>query len=170
MQLYELLYIIKNDYSDEQIPEIVKKITEFVKKTAGNAQIKSHNLLERRKLAYPINHTLSGYYGLVEFKATPSHIINLEKVLRLSDDLLRHLIVKKEEISEKERAKTELLKAKIQEVKSRKREKEAITQDQTKQQLVQKPEEIVDTKKTSKKGLEELEEKLDEILKRDIVE
>lgn len=174
MQLYELIYIIKNEYSDEQIPDIAKKINELATKTANGAVIKSQNLLGRKRLAYPIKHALNGYYVLAEFEAEPSQITELNRVLELNEDILRHMITKKEEVSAAQMEKVQALKARIHDAQTRKQEEEKTERVPipTKKHLVQKPEDFARVKKDAKDAkeeLEELDEKLDEILKRDIV-
>ncbi len=55
--------------------------------------------LGRRKLAYPINHRETGLYMLIHAQMERNAILELERHLRLSEDVLRHLLVRLDEIA-----------------------------------------------------------------------
>jgi len=60
--------------------------------------------LGQRKLAYQIEHFYNAYYIIVEFESKSTEIPALENYLRLAEEILRHLIVKKRVKSEDERS------------------------------------------------------------------
>lgn len=93
MEKYELLYIIAAKYTDAEIESLMEKIKGMIT-TAGGTVTEMHNL-GRRKLAYPISHVRNGNYVLVYFEAEPTAVAKLNEMLRLSTDLLRHLITTK---------------------------------------------------------------------------
>lgn len=93
MEKYELLYIIAAKYTDSEIEALMEKIKGLVT-SAGGSVTEMHNL-GRRKLAYPINHVRNGNYVLVYFSAETSVLAKLNETLRLSADVLRHIVVTK---------------------------------------------------------------------------
>lgn len=93
MEKYELLYIIAAKYTDAEIVSLMEKIKGMVTSAGGNVS-EMHNL-GRRKLAYPISHVRNGNYVLAYFEAEPSAVAKMNDMLRLSTDVLRHLITVK---------------------------------------------------------------------------
>jgi len=91
MEKYELLYIIPAKYTDAEIASLMEKINGIVV-GAGATVAETHNL-GKRKLAYPIDHVRQGNYILAYLEADKSVIAKLNDVLRLSIDILRHIIV-----------------------------------------------------------------------------
>ena len=84
MNSYELLYIIDNEISDEAKEAVVAKISAVITDNGGT-----------RKLAYPINYKTEGYYVLVNFTAQATLPSELERVMRITDSVVRFLVVKK---------------------------------------------------------------------------
>ncbi len=95
MQKYELLYIVPAQYTDTEISSIQEQIAALVEKTGG--KIIRNEILGKIKLAYTINKVQHGSYILVYFDADGSEIAELDRLLRLSDEVLRHTIVDRPE-------------------------------------------------------------------------
>ncbi|MBI4598789.1 30S ribosomal protein S6 [Candidatus Uhrbacteria bacterium] len=95
---YELLYIVPSRYADTEIGEIQKKIGGLIEK-AGGAVTREENLGKIR-LAYPISQTRYGTYVLAYFDAETSVIEALDKQLRLTDEVLRHMLLQAEKGAE----------------------------------------------------------------------
>ncbi len=93
MNSYELLYIIDNDLSDEAKEAVVEKINAIVADNGGT--VEGVDKWGTRKLAYPINYKTEGYYVLVNFTAEASLPAELERVMRITDSVVRFLVVKK---------------------------------------------------------------------------
>ena len=94
MTNYELMFIIDSTLEDsakEQTVETVKGII------AGNAEIVKADIWGMKRLAYPINKKNEGYYVLVEFKAEESFPKELDRRLKISDNVVRHMIINKDE-------------------------------------------------------------------------
>jgi len=94
MNHYELLYIVPATHSEEEVQPIKSKINAAVTKYGG--RIMFEESLGKRKLAYPIKKFRHGHYLLVEFDAEPSEIKQLDDELRLTNEVIRHLIVRKD--------------------------------------------------------------------------
>jgi len=149
---YEILYLISNKYTEEE----VKPINEEVKKiiTDNNGQITFIEEWGKRKLAYPIKHFNHGYYNLLECDLESSQVDKIDQALKLSNKILRHMIVVKVAKTVEEVAKEKQLIIERQE-KTRLKAEE-------KKKAVEPPVKEEETKK--KVNLKDLDEKLDKIL------
>ena len=93
MNSYELLYIIDNEISDEAKEAVVAKISAVITDNGGT--IDGVDKWGTRKLAYPINYKTEGYYVLVNFTAQATLPSELERVMRITDSVVRFLVFKK---------------------------------------------------------------------------
>ena len=91
---YETLFIVDTQEGDDAIKAVVDKFTSLI---AQNGTIESINEWGRRKLAYPINDLVEGYYVLVEFKSEPAFPAELERVFGITDGIMRSIVVKHDE-------------------------------------------------------------------------
>lgn len=92
MRDYELVVIISPEVSDEGVPQTLEKLEQMV--TSKGGSVTSVEQWGRRKLAYPIRRFMEGTYVLSLVKLEPSTIKELETDLLLSDEVLRHLLIK----------------------------------------------------------------------------
>ena len=92
LQDYELIYIIRPDAADEAIETRVNGISQFI--TGKEGVISETQKWGKRKLAYPIKHFLEGNYVLTRFQMSPARCKELEANLKISEEILRHLLVK----------------------------------------------------------------------------
>lgn len=95
MRDYEVMYILNADLDEEGIDAVVTRFEDVVKN--GGGEIVKTERWGKRKLAYEVNDKIEGYYVLMYFKAPSSVAQELERLLKISDDVLRHLVIKKEE-------------------------------------------------------------------------
>ena len=93
MNNYELLYIIDNDLSEESKEALVAKLNAVVTDNGGS--VESVDKWGTKKLAYPINFKNEGYYVLVNFNAPANLPSELERVMRITDGVVRFMVVKK---------------------------------------------------------------------------
>lgn len=95
MKAYELLFFVAPTISDEDRVAVMKRIETTIAEGAG----KVDNVDEwgKRKLAYEINGLTDGDYTLVNFHADPQNVAELDRVLRINDAVVRHMIVKCED-------------------------------------------------------------------------
>ena len=87
---YEVMYIIDPDLGEEGTAAIVEKFKGLIE---ANGTISSMEEMGKRKLAYPINYKTEGYYVLVQFTSEPAFPAELDRVLRITDGIIRSLIV-----------------------------------------------------------------------------
>ena len=95
MNKYEAMYVITPELEDEAVKGIIEKYTGII--TANGGEIEKVDEWGRRRLAYPINYKTEGYYVLMTFTSEPSFPKELDRVLRITDGIMRSLIVCKGE-------------------------------------------------------------------------
>ncbi|MCX2683136.1 30S ribosomal protein S6 [Campylobacter sp. MIT 21-1685] len=105
MKHYEVLFIVKPTLTEEEVNAKLEFVKGVLSKNGG--EIETVVPMGTRKLAYKIKKFERGVYFVFYFKAPPSFITELERVLRISEEILRFLIVKYE--SKKEIAAWEKL-------------------------------------------------------------
>ncbi|NIP82311.1 MAG: 30S ribosomal protein S6 [Gemmatimonadetes bacterium] len=91
MREYEIVYIFDPVLTEDQVNEKLEKFHQHI--TDGGGEITAVDHWGKRQLAYPINKKTSGYYVVVQFTAEASSLPELERTLKLDDDLVRYLIV-----------------------------------------------------------------------------
>ncbi|HIC88060.1 MAG TPA: 30S ribosomal protein S6 [Anaerolineae bacterium] len=95
MNRYELMYIIRPDVEDEGIDALAERVNGWV--VANGGEVIDSVIWGRRKLAYPVRKQLEGTYMLHRFQMPPQGINELERNLRLSEEILRHIVVREDE-------------------------------------------------------------------------
>ena len=95
MRDYEVLYIVRADLEDDKVQDIVKRVNTLIEKAGGAAE--RTNVWGKRKLAYDVKHQKEGSYVLQDFQIGPDRVPELEAALKITEEVLRHLIVRKPE-------------------------------------------------------------------------
>ena len=95
MTEYEVLLLLDPELSDEKQTEIVERVQTLVEK--GGGTFERHDAWGRRKLAYPIEKKDDGIYHLLTFSASPETLDELSRVLKIDDDVLRHMATRRPE-------------------------------------------------------------------------
>jgi small subunit ribosomal protein S6 len=90
---YEMMVIIDGDVDDPQAQAWMKTISEGVDKVDGQLHEKI-DWWGKRQFAYPINKKPSGYYLVAQLVAAPGALDDLERQLRLADDIVRHKLIR----------------------------------------------------------------------------
>jgi len=89
---YELIFIISPEVVEEQLEATIEGVSRFI--TAKGGTISEVEPWGKRRLAYPIRHFGEGSYVLVRFKSKPGQNKELEANLKISEDVLRHLLIR----------------------------------------------------------------------------
>ena len=87
---YEIGFILNPEVSEEQTRVILERIEQIVANYDG--QVLKVNQWGRRKLAYPIEHHRDGFYVFIDTILTPETVAELDRTLKVSEEVLRHLI------------------------------------------------------------------------------
>jgi small subunit ribosomal protein S6 len=92
LDVYEAMLIVIPELDEEQIENTIARFRTIIERTGGEPRDVNH--WGRRKLAYEIDHRTDGYYVVMEFTAGERTLVELKRILRVSDDVLRHMVVK----------------------------------------------------------------------------
>ncbi|MBZ2183282.1 MAG: 30S ribosomal protein S6 [Bryobacter sp.] len=95
LRLYEELFIVKPDATDEVVDPLIESLTQLIVKDGGNMQ--TSEKWGTRKLAYQVGRYLEGYYILLKFEASGVTIKELERRLRVNDLVIKYLTVRLDE-------------------------------------------------------------------------
>jgi small subunit ribosomal protein S6 len=91
---YEIGFILNPEVSEEQTRTILERIEQIVARYDG--QVIKVNQWGRRRLAYPIEHHRDGFYVFIDTILTPETVSELDRTLKVSEEVLRHLILKRD--------------------------------------------------------------------------
>jgi small subunit ribosomal protein S6 len=91
---YELGFILNPEVSEEQTRAILGRVEQVVANHSG--QIVRVNQWGRRRLGYPIEHHRDGFYVFIDMILTPESVIELDRTLKVSEEVLRHLIKRRD--------------------------------------------------------------------------
>ena len=94
MTNYELMFIIDPALEDEAKEATVEAVKGII---AAEGEVGNVDVWGMRKLAYPIQKKSEGYYVVIEFQGNPSLPKELDRRLRISDNVMRHLIDNKDQ-------------------------------------------------------------------------
>ncbi|HEY8490509.1 MAG TPA: 30S ribosomal protein S6 [Dehalococcoidia bacterium] len=92
MRKYELVTVLRPDIGDDEVQQVIERLQEAVRSRGGQVEQVDH--WGRRKLAYPIKKYLEGNYVLSHIQMDPDRTQDLERGLLLSEDVIRHLLVR----------------------------------------------------------------------------
>jgi len=92
MNHYELLFVLKPTLTDEETKAQITKIQDNI--TAQEATIVATDDMGMRKLAYPVEKNERGYYTVVYFQAPGVAIAEIERLLRINEEILKFMTVK----------------------------------------------------------------------------
>lgn len=91
---YELVVIVSPKVQDDAVPQVAERVTKFITDLGG--QVESQNIWGRRRLAYPIARFIEGNYLLTHLQIEPSASASLESNLKLNEEVIRHLLVRRD--------------------------------------------------------------------------
>jgi small subunit ribosomal protein S6 len=86
---YEVMYILNPNLGEEETQALVEKFKALIEQ---NGTVDEMEEMGKRKLAYEINYLSEGYYVLVKFTSAPDFPTELDRVLGITDGVLRKLI------------------------------------------------------------------------------
>lgn len=92
MRGYEVMTIHRPDLAEADVEAKVGELESFL--TTQGASVDARDMWGKRRFAYEIDHTSEGYYSVVTFQAGPDAIDQVDRMLSLSDEVVRHKIVR----------------------------------------------------------------------------
>ena len=91
---YEVMLILDPALEDDKKDATVETVKGII---AAEGEVGNVDTWGMRKLAYPIQKKSEGYYVVIEFKAQPTLPKELDRRLKISDNVIRHIIINKDE-------------------------------------------------------------------------
>jgi|YNPBryBLVA2012_1023415.scaffolds.fasta_scaffold25640_3 small subunit ribosomal protein S6 len=92
MRAYELTFIVRPDVSEDDLTATIEQVRGWI--TTQDNTVGRVDRWGRRRLAYPINNQREGHYVMMEASLAPETIAELERNLKLSDVILRYLLIR----------------------------------------------------------------------------
>ena len=93
MNKYEVMFIINPELNEEDNKAVVEKFKAMLE---GAGTVETFAECGKRRLAYPIQDYTEGYYVVSEFEANADFPAELDRVMKISDDIIRHMITRKD--------------------------------------------------------------------------
>ena len=94
MRAYECMFIISPQLDEENTEAVVAKFDKLITDQGG--EVTKTDRMGRRRLAYEIDGNMEGFYTILYFNAEPTLAAELDRVFKITDGVIRHLIVRKE--------------------------------------------------------------------------
>lgn len=95
MRNYELMYIQRPEVEEESRTSNTERFQSIITNSGG--EITNVEDMGKRRLAYEIDKNREGYYVLTNFKAEPEAVSELERIMKINDDVIRYLIVREDD-------------------------------------------------------------------------
>lgn len=95
MRNYEVLYVLRPELEEEAIDAVISRFEEIIAKSGGT--VLKTDKWGKRRLAYEIKDQMEGFYVLTTFQAPKEASSELDRLMRIAEEVLRHLIVRLEE-------------------------------------------------------------------------
>ncbi len=94
MNKYETVFIINPSVEDAGVKELIEKFSNIIN---SDGKVEEAKELGMKKLAYEINKQSEGNYVLINFEANPGLVKELERVYRITDEVMKFITIRKEE-------------------------------------------------------------------------
>ena len=91
---YEVMFVIDPAIEDDKKEATIEAVNGII---AAEGEVGNADVWGMKKLAYPIQKKTEGYYVVIEFKAQPTLPAELDRRLKISDNVIRHIIINKDE-------------------------------------------------------------------------
>ena len=89
------MYIVKPDLDDQAVQQEIEKVGQLIQTNGG--QLKKVTPWGKRRLAYTVKDNREGHYVVAEFDLDQAKVQEVERVLKISDTVFRHLLVRQDE-------------------------------------------------------------------------
>ena len=89
------MYIVKPELDDQAVQQEIEKVGQLIQTNGG--QVKKVTPWGKRRLAYTVKDQREGHYVVEEFDLDQAKVAEVERVLRISDNVFRHLLVRQDE-------------------------------------------------------------------------
>ena len=93
---YEAMFVIRPQLEDEQVDAVVKKIETHI--TGAGGEIVRAEKKGKKRLAYEVKDQRDGHYVLLNFNLDSARLTELERMFRLAEEVVRHIVLRQEEV------------------------------------------------------------------------
>ena len=95
MNKYEIMFIVKAELDEKSVSDNAKAMEKVL--TDMKSKILNSKDMGQRKLAYPINKQVRGYYFVLNVEATADAVNEFDRKAKLNENILRHIVIREEE-------------------------------------------------------------------------
>ena len=95
MNKYEIMFIVKTTIEESAVKTIAESLETVITSMGGN--ILESKDLGNKKLAYPINKEITGYYSVVELEAHNAIVSELDRKAKINENVIRYMIIRTDE-------------------------------------------------------------------------
>lgn len=92
MRDYEVMTIHRPDLAEDDVEARISELSQYLSNLG--ASVTKRDLWGKRRFAYEIDHLSEGYYSVLSFQSDPGAVSEVDRMLGLADDVIRHKIVK----------------------------------------------------------------------------
>ena len=94
MRKYEAVFIFLPSEEEENRNQLLDRFKKIIEEDGSVTEVDEWG---SRRLAYPINDLSDGYYVLINFEGKPETITELDRVAKISDSIMRHMVIREDE-------------------------------------------------------------------------
>ncbi|HAF11608.1 MAG TPA: 30S ribosomal protein S6 [Chloroflexi bacterium] len=95
MRPYELMYLVQPTADEERLTAVSERLQQSIGSLGGKVEKVTPPI--RRRLAYEIGKYRDGQYGVLEFSLPPHQSREFERTIKLTEDILRHIVIRRDE-------------------------------------------------------------------------
>lgn len=95
MRNYEIMYVVRPNIEEDTKKALIERFEEIL--TSNGAEIIESKDWGKRRLAYEINDFKEGFYQIVRVKSTDEATNEFDRLAKINDDIIRHIVVREEE-------------------------------------------------------------------------
>lgn len=95
MRKYEIMYVVRPNIEEDAKKALIERFEEIL--TSNGAEIIESKDWGKRRLAYEINDFKEGFYQIVRVKSTDEATNEFDRLAKINDDIIRHIVVREEE-------------------------------------------------------------------------
>ena len=93
MNQYESVIIINPNSDEEKLKTLVQKFTDLIN---NDGKVEKVEELGKKRLAYEVKKNKEGYYVIFNFESNPNAIAELERIYRITDEIIKFIVIKKD--------------------------------------------------------------------------
>ena len=98
MNKYESVIIVNPNLEEESVKNLIKKFSDLINTdgTVASVEEMGKRKVGKKKLAYEVKKNKEGYYVIINFEAQPELIVELERNYRITDEVMKFIVIKEE--------------------------------------------------------------------------